>query len=109
VPDEIITAAYKGLDLDLPNGKHITAKPLDYKDGIVFLSDLTEYEEGRKSIQDALQPVLQRFPAAVGLEPQELDGLTVAEVYILVKHFLFLDRTPRPAAAGKPVPSPSSV
>ena len=109
------TEAYFFVDVTLPTGRTIRAKPLPWRHGLRWLGMLTDYETGKQTLEQSLIPVLEEFPAVLGIEGddlQELEGLTLGEIYVLVKRFLSLQRTkgrspsPAPAASSPVVPSP---
>lgn len=87
--DQIVREAYVGLELDLPGGKRIAAKPLKLRDAVRFLDIMTEFELNpvAKKAEETLGVIIKEFPAAVGLKEEDFDGLSLGEFCDVVKRF----------------------
>jgi len=108
VPD-LGTEAYHYVEVVLPTGRTIRAKPLPWKHGLRWLGILTDYEVGKLTLEQSVVPVLEEFPTVLGItgdDLQELEALSLGEIYSLVKRFLFLRRTP-PTRATPPLVPPT--
>lgn len=104
------TEAYHYVEVVLPTGRTIRAKPLPYKHGLRWLGILTDYEQGKVDLEQSVIPMLEEFPTVLGIDGadlQELESLTLGEIYVLVKRFLFLQRTPVEARPTRP-PAPAA-
>lgn len=106
--DQEIFDAYDGIRLDLPDGKRITCRPLKVREGVRFLRMLMDARGGDPAAHLA---VLDEFPAAVGIEDEEL---TPAEVFEVLDRFLAHRRTPEAgrateSASAAPTPASGSV
>jgi len=101
-------AAYNGHRVTLPDGRVITGKPLDFMAALRLLELLDRYERG-ESVAKTMTVVLQEFPAAAGIDPAELVGLTLGEVNDVIRSFFYQRRwngsAPNPAMPRTSTPA----
>src|SRR5690242_14465672 len=99
--ENLFLAAYDGVDLTLPDGRVVRAKPMRLKESARFL-ELTKIadvrvpaataenaEERRRILAEAdaaAIAIVRDFPAAIGLEA-ELDGLHPTQLFPVLRSF----------------------
>ncbi len=86
-PDNtLLSHAYgRRLEVTLPNGKPLVAKPLDFEKALEFLDLLDEAQES-KSLR-AVRQIAKEFPEVIEAGNQ-LKGLTMVELFDVVRFFI---------------------
>lgn len=89
---ELLVQAYtRRVELELPNGNQLVAKPLDFESALRYL-DLLDKAKEEQDLQ-AIRTIAKEFPETIGAGDQ-LKGLTMVELFDVVRFFI----TSRPIA-----------
>ena len=91
---DLLQEAYtRRVELELPNGKRLVAKPLDFETALEYL-DLLDQAKESQDLQ-AIRKIGKEFPQAIEAGDQ-LKGLTMVELFDVVRFFI----TSRPTASS---------
>ena len=103
--DNAFIAAYDGIDLALPDGRTVRAKPLTISQQARFLGLSSTVAKGGQEGDAACLAFMAEFPKAIGLE-RECDGLHLSQLFQVFNFFLSgAGLVPKPtpeAAAAQP-------
>ena len=102
--------AISGLEITLPSGKIVKAKPLSWRRAIEFVEILEKAKDDGEPYLTTLTRLVELLPEAVGLAKEDLDELDLGQIDDLVSRFFHLGRNgqPPPVARATVMVGPST-
>ena len=90
--------AIGGLEITLPSGRVVKAKPLPWRKAMEFLALFEQAKEKQEPYTKTLEIIVALLPEVVGLSPGDLDELDLGQLDDLVARFFHLGRNGQPPA-----------